>query len=178
MFGYCLVTCSSGRRRSRDRVSTSRERRGRPARVLFAGPPRCDSRRRRGGRCVFMTACPRASPAPSWARRLGAIVQVEGGDCAGGLSGLHRLDHPAPRWVSERAEKMRRVNPSGRPFGEDVFPVEVAGLQHGAGFVGAVVERPPADEQRLGRGRCRRWRCSVRPRHVTSRVWNHLVIRL
>ena len=70
---------------------------------------------------------------------LGAVVEVEGDDGAGGFGGLHALDDDFGGGRRERGEDAAAVEPA-HAAGEDALPVEVAGLELGAGFVAAVVE--------------------------------------
>ena len=70
---------------------------------------------------------------------LGAVVQVERGDGAGGLGRLHPLDDQRGGRLRERREDAARVEPAHAPA-EDACPVEVARLEQGAGLVRPVVE--------------------------------------
>ena len=72
--------------------------------------------------------------------QLGAEVQIERRDRARGLRGLHRLDDHFRSRRRERGEDAARVEPANAAA-EDRLPIEVARLEHGAGFVGTVVEQ-------------------------------------
>ncbi len=68
-----------------------------------------------------------------------AIVEVERGDGAGGLGGLHSLDDQRSGGLGERREDAAGMKPAHAAV-ENPRPVEVAGLEQGTGFIRAVVE--------------------------------------
>ena len=70
---------------------------------------------------------------------LGAVVQIERSHRAGGLGGLHALDDQLTGGGRQCREDAAAVEPA-HARAEDGRPIEVARLEHGAGFVGPVVE--------------------------------------
>ena len=84
------------------------------------------------------TACARSSP-PWRLPELLAVVEVEGGDGAGLLGGLHRFHDDLSGGGGERRKRFRRSGTSARPE-RRCLPIEVAGLELRGGLVAAVVE--------------------------------------
>ena len=123
------------------------------------GPPRCRRGRRRARRCGRgRLGLRRTRWAPGMRGRpeLRAVVEVEGGDGARRLGGLHGLDDELGRGGREGREDAAGVEPAdaggpalvpqtsasraGASTAEDGLPVEAAGPQEGGGLVRAVVE--------------------------------------
>ncbi len=78
--------------------------------------------------------------------QLAAVVQIEGSNGAVLLGGLHGLDDELGGRRRQCGVDASGVEPA-HAFAEDRFPVEVARFEHGAGFIGPVVEdnrRPDA----------------------------------
>jgi hypothetical protein len=70
---------------------------------------------------------------------LGAEVEVEADDGPGGLGGLHAFDDDLGRRRRQRREDAAGVEPA-HAAREDLFPIEVAGLELSGCFIGAVIE--------------------------------------
>src|SRR5205807_558218 len=71
--------------------------------------------------------------------QLGAVVQIEAGDRAGGLGGLHAFEDQLRGRVRQGGEDAAGVEPADA-LSEYFLPVEIARLEHSAGLVGPVVE--------------------------------------
>jgi hypothetical protein len=102
-----------------------------------AGPPRCRPARPRSRRCGQRRH--RLGLAAPDVPELLAVVEVEGGDGARGLGGLHASMISFARGLRQRGEDAAAVKPA-HARAEDFVPVEVARLELARGLVGAVVE--------------------------------------
>ena len=71
--------------------------------------------------------------------QLGAIIEVERRDGAGRLGCLHALDDQRGCGLGERGEDAAGMKPA-HAAAENLRPVEITGLEQGAGFIRAVVE--------------------------------------
>ena len=71
--------------------------------------------------------------------KLGPVVQVERADGSGFFRSRDSLENQLAGGVRKRRKNSARVKPL-HALSKDLCPIEVAGLQQGAGLVGAVVE--------------------------------------